>query len=284
QRHGRGKMVYASGNTFEGEFVNNKMEGDKGIYKWAGDGGYFDGFFTNNVYDKKGVYKWADGDEYDGEWADELDGDGKRTGTGTMTYDSNNIYEGGFVSDAYSGDGKYKWFDGDEYEGQWKDGERHGLGIFRLADGGAEYSMYEKGGGLDAAGKRTGHGIMTYESGGCYEGGFVNDKYEDDRQATYRWADGDSYKGQWKNGERNGKGAFQTSLGADNGDWGSYKGGFDARGKRTGHGVMTYESNSVYDGEFVDDVYSGEGNYRWSDGDSYQGQWKDGERHGKGIF
>eukprot|EP00970_Alexandrium_tamarense_P019159 scaffold13659_cov193-Alexandrium_tamarense.AAC.2 len=413
-----------------------------------------------------------------GSYKGELDGDGKRTGTGTMTYDSNNIYEGGFVSDAYSGDGKYKWFDGDEYEGQWKDGERHGLGIFRLADGGAEYSMYEKGvatgegvawnpdrssahrlidgekkmeislgvaekfakdkfdlpvpeifkpspvapqpvvvhqhasqpglfqrlfgkvdaegkpmykdngdwgsykGGLDAAGKRTGHGIMTYESGGCYEGGFVNDKYEDDRQATYQWADGDSYKGQWKNGERNGKGAFQTSLGAveysmyengvatgegvawspdrktahrlvdgekkmemlpeeaesfakekfdlpvpgiyevispttpvastpsaaatkhpgllqrlfkkfdadgnkmykDNGDWGSYKGGFDARGKRTGHGVMTYESNSVYDGEFVDDVYSGEGNYRWSDGDSYQGQWKDGERHGKGIF
>ena len=37
QRHGRGKMVYASGNTFEGEFVNNKMEGDKGIYKWAGE-------------------------------------------------------------------------------------------------------------------------------------------------------------------------------------------------------------------------------------------------------
>ena len=27
QRHGRGKMVYASGNTFEGEFVNSRKEG-----------------------------------------------------------------------------------------------------------------------------------------------------------------------------------------------------------------------------------------------------------------
>lgn len=37
KRHGKGKMVYDSGNTYEGGFVNNKFEGDAGIYTWNGE-------------------------------------------------------------------------------------------------------------------------------------------------------------------------------------------------------------------------------------------------------
>ena len=61
-----------------------------------------------------------------------------------MTYDSGNTFEGTFFNDKYDGDnGIYKWSDGDEYVGQWKVGERHGIGMFRTADGSVEYSMYE---------------------------------------------------------------------------------------------------------------------------------------------
>ena len=50
------------------------------------------------------------------------------------------------MDDKFHGDkGVYHWFDGDEYEGGWKDGERHGVGIFRSADGTVEYSIYDMG-------------------------------------------------------------------------------------------------------------------------------------------
>lgn len=35
KRHGQGKMVYDSGNTYEGGFVDDKFDG-KGVYTWVG--------------------------------------------------------------------------------------------------------------------------------------------------------------------------------------------------------------------------------------------------------
>ena len=53
-----------------------------------------------------------------------------------MKYDSGNVYDGSFKNNTYDGDtGLYRWADGDEYEGPWKDGERTGNGVFRLASG-----------------------------------------------------------------------------------------------------------------------------------------------------
>jgi hypothetical protein len=81
-----------------------------------------------------------------GSYEGDVDYGGNRQGKGKMTYVNGCYYEGGFVDDKFQGDkGVYHWFDGDEYEGGWKDGERHGVGIFRSADGTVEYSMYEMG-------------------------------------------------------------------------------------------------------------------------------------------
>ena len=41
--------------------------------------------------------------------------------------------------------GIFTWSDGDQHEGEWKDGERHGKGIFCNSDWSVEYSMYEAG-------------------------------------------------------------------------------------------------------------------------------------------
>lgn len=35
KRHGKGKMVYDSGNTYEGEFKDGNFDG-KGVYSWNG--------------------------------------------------------------------------------------------------------------------------------------------------------------------------------------------------------------------------------------------------------
>ena len=71
----------------------------------------------------------------------------------------------------------------------------------------------------------------------------------------------------------------------DHGDWGTYDGEIDESGNRVGYGKMNYVAGGLYAGPFVDDMYHGEhGVYRWPDGDSYSGGWKDGEQHGVGTF
>ena len=86
---------------------------------------------------------------YAGEWGlyDGLrDADGKRQGLGKMKYDSGNVYEGPFLNDKYHGEkGSYKWQDGDEYLGEWKFGERNGVGIYNTTNGFTSYSIYENG-------------------------------------------------------------------------------------------------------------------------------------------
>lgn len=39
----------------------------------------------------------------------------------------------------------YRWSDGTEYEGSWKEGSFNGIGIFRSVDGSVDYSVYKDG-------------------------------------------------------------------------------------------------------------------------------------------
>ena len=43
-------------------------------------------------------------------------------------------------------------------------------------------------------------------------------------------------------------------------------------------------SHSKYEGDFIDNNYNGIGTYYYQNGDVYNGEWKNGKRHGKGIF
>jgi len=75
-----------------------------------------------------------------------VDKRGYRQGNGKMTYVNGDIYEGGFVDNKIHCDrGIFRWADGEEHEGRWKDGDSQGVGIYRKSDGVVNYSMYEKG-------------------------------------------------------------------------------------------------------------------------------------------
>jgi hypothetical protein len=54
-----------------------------------------------------------------------------------------------FKGDKFHGEGVYKWYEGEEYEGKWFDRERNGKGIFRKVDGTVEYSMYKNGSNVE---------------------------------------------------------------------------------------------------------------------------------------
>ena len=43
---------------------------------------------------------------------------------------------------------------------------------------------------------------------------------------------------------------------------------------------MTWTDGQKYDGEWKDDQPDGKGNFNWPNGDRYLGDWKDGQRNG----
>ena len=82
---------------------------------------------------------------------------------------------------------------GHTYEGEWKDGKRHGQGKFTYASG----DTYE---GEWKDGKSHGQGKLTYPGGNTYEGEFKDGKYHG--QGKYANRHGRIYEGEWKDGKR----------------------------------------------------------------------------------
>ncbi len=228
-----------------------------------------------------------------------MDESGNRHGSGKMTYASGSYYEGSFIDDKFHGEkGVYHWLDGDEYEGGWKDGERHGVGIFRSADGTVEYSTYEmgvtKGEGVTwSVDRKTAHKTKGKEKNEISLGLAEKLTKELFDLPVPEPSAKVSTPAEAKVEPRLFRRLFSTrSVGPDgklmfkdNSEWGSYEGAVDKNGNRHRRGKMTYVSGGYYEGDFVDDEFHGDnGIYRWADGDEHEGGWKDGERHGVGIF
>jgi len=49
---------------------------------------------------------------------------------------------------------------------------------------------------------------------------------------------------------------------------------------KTGYGIYTWPDNSVYQGEWLQNMISGKGTYQWGDGRIYIGDWRDNDMHG----
>ena len=133
-----------------------------------------------------------------------------------------------------------KAYAGDEYgiyEGEWKDGERHGKGTFTSANKKEKYIGEWKFNG------RNGKGIQTY-------------------------SDGSKYEGEWKDDERHGKGTFTSANKKE-----KYIGEWKFNG-RNGKGIQTYSDGSKYEGQWENDKRHGFGTYTASDGLSKYGIWK----------
>ncbi len=142
---GAGKMVYANGDIYEGNFVNRKKEG-QGTFTVKYVKVYI-GQFADNAPNGKGKATFANGDIYVGNWVDGKQTKGKitranghiyegdwvgdqETGKGKKVYSNGKIYEGDFVAGYEEGQGTCTYTDGDYYTGQWKGGSRHGKGKY----------------------------------------------------------------------------------------------------------------------------------------------------------
>jgi hypothetical protein len=86
KKHGKGKMDYASGDSYTGIWVDDNRTGH-GVYTWP-SGNRYEGQFKDNKKHGKGKMDFSDGNKYIGDWID-----GNRTGQGTFVWASGNRYE-----------------------------------------------------------------------------------------------------------------------------------------------------------------------------------------------
>jgi len=229
----------------------------------------------NNCF---GSYTWTNGDKYVGEWKNV-----KKNGQGTYDYSNGDKYVGEWKGDKANGQGiltfgpKSEWA-GQKYVGQWKDDEKNGKGTH------------------------------TYPNGDKYVGEFKDDNFNGQGTGTY--ADGKVKEGIWKDGEfqyaktptqdnevisaSSGsvsdlpdcpKNVWHSCFGTYTYDSGTVYTGEWRNGKRYGLGTVLWVNGNKFVGYFnKNQQRTGQGTYTFADGTSYVGEWKDSEKNGQGTM
>lgn len=125
-----------------------------------------------------------------------------------------------------------------------------------------------------------GYGTFTSEAGDKYVGNWKDGLAEGN--GTFAWANGDKYVGRFNNGKRNGRGTFTWG---ENSEWAGdkYVGNF-IDDYRNGQGTYYYSNGNVYEGEWKNGESNGQGTFTWPDGDKYVGDFVDGYRTGQGTY
>lgn len=160
KRHGQGKMFFARGDVFEGNYENDIINGF-------------------------GRYTCTDGGVYEGEWKANM-----RNGFGTFLLPTGGVYEGEWLNNLTHGYGIYSYPNGDIYEGHWKENKREGFGKFEEKESGDHYE------GTWYQGRKEGKGKMVYGNGEIYDGDWKNDQF--DGIGKYFYIDGKIIEGMWK--------------------------------------------------------------------------------------
>ena len=147
----------------------------------------------------KGVMKFdAEGKErYEGDWKND-----QKTGQGTMYYESGSVYQGSWVGDQKCGHGVMTWVTDqgvETYEGAWDKGMPNGVGeqTWELVAQSTQHHMKNRYNGAFKDGYRHGFGIFHYATGARYEGQWAYGvkqgvgvfSYEDGTKYTGRFED-----------------------------------------------------------------------------------------------
>ncbi|KAL8440536.1 hypothetical protein Efla_003207 [Eimeria flavescens] len=159
------------------------------------------------------------------------------------------------------------------YEGEWHQGVPNGWGVLRCADG-SEYH------GEWASGQRHGFGEQTFPNGSRYEGQWVNGNQEGRGRMSWKNPEV-HYIGEWRGGKQSGWGrqTWIEHPDADrettwtvgrNLQQNQYEGYFKD-GRREGVGAFSYSNGARYEGGWVADKKHGLGKYKSESGALYEG-------------
>eukprot|EP00934_Nitzschia_sp_Nitz4_P002124 Nitzschia sp. Nitz4//scaffold341_size29662//15258//16685//NITZ4_008039-RA/size29662-processed-gene-0.27-mRNA-1//-1//CDS//3329548549//2124//frame0 len=127
--HGHGTLTNPQGDVYEGPFIDGIKEG-KGANMTYHDGRSFKGRYHLGKM-REGHLIFADGSYYEG-----LLENNKRSGFGLYKFKNGDQYEGQWKNDLMHGRGKMEWnLDGAWYNGDWEFGIQHGTGTEANPDG-----------------------------------------------------------------------------------------------------------------------------------------------------
>lgn len=214
--HGKGKMIFDYGGSYDGDWKNNKANG-YGIHTFY-SGETYEGEFVDDMPEGYGVYK-SNSHTYRGHFAK-----GIKHGTGFLTTtcltESGRVFGHGTVFGDFENDQFVK-----------------GTGKRCRVDGNIfENGDYEKG--------RLIKGIRIWPQGHRFEG--IYDKKGMLAKGTFEWDDGSKYEGEYENGRRSGFGVYTSPDGS------VYEGHYK-NDLKNGMGKITYPDGTVISGEFHND-------------------------------
>jgi len=113
-------------------------------------------------------------------------------------------YEGEVKNGLRHGQGTYTFADGKKYIGQFKDDEYSGSGTLIQSDGSRYVGQFKDD-------QFNGPGSYTWPDFAKYTGQFRNGGFHG--QGTYTWPDGKKYVGEWKENRKNGFGVLYFASG-----------------------------------------------------------------------
>jgi hypothetical protein len=183
---------------------------------------------------------------------------------GTLPLGKVGVITGEFPSAEKNGQGTITYFSGSKYVGEFKNDFKKSLGN-------------KKGEGTII---KNGKGTEYFSDGSNYEGDWKDDKY--DGQGTLILNSGLKVVGDFQNGFVNGK----ATATFPNGE--TYSGQFK-NSSREGQGTLIYATGDKYIGQWKNDFPNGQGTFlhladNETKGVIYIGEFKDGQRHGKGTI
>lgn len=203
KRVGCGKYSSNCGDVYEGEWLDDKRQGE-GVY--TSMQGTYNGYWEDDKPSARGEYKWINGDSYLGDWCK-----GKMHGIGKFMTAYGDYYEGSWLDGYICGYGTYKWLNGESYCGEWLNGKKHGKGVYIYSF--QDYTcsqLFQKYEGYFVNDKRHGIGNCNMNNNDKYEGNWVDDIISG--QGRYSYANGDIFEGIFDKGKMTTDGIFHCAT------------------------------------------------------------------------
>lgn len=202
-------------------------------------------------------------------------------GYGSKDYDEGN-YEGFFEKGKRTGPGTMQYNSGMTYVGEWKNDKIEGFGFFSNPEGNPVTII----GFFDDA-KLIGKGMKLMNdntiAAGIYENDILNEMYDFDFNGVeigcafgdcfeyygrFIWETGDQFNGFFTNSNMN----FGTYIFADGG---TYIGSFDSESFLSKVGIYVYPNGDFYFGNWSKGEFNGLGIYSYAEDGKYSaGEWK----------
>ncbi len=203
-----------------------------------------------------------------------------QNGWGYKTYGGGDYYEGFWKNGKRNGYGMYYWKGTGKHIGFWKDNQQDGFGVYLADSGDSRTGMYRNG-------KMNGDGYCKINDKwerGYYQNGSISTPYDfyDNKVETgciagdcqnsygrYKWSNGDTYTGYFKNGTMH-MGFYSFTSGD------SYAGMFNSQGQFHGQGRYFFNDKAYYGGLWQNGKYQGRGYYHDKDLKQQIGEWNNG--------